>query len=59
MKTAIKTITNTELALVAGGVTMSPDGKSCTEHDDVFGKPTGSEESGGPLVVDITTAFPF
>jgi hypothetical protein len=59
MINTIKTLSAAELVLIAGGVTESPDGKSCTEHDDVFGKPTGSDEWGGPLALDLNTESPF
>jgi hypothetical protein len=49
MTSIITTMFADEIALIAGGVTEGPDGKSCTEHDDVFGKPAGSERSDDPF----------
>lgn len=48
MSTAIKSISETELARIAGGVTEGPDGKSCTEHGDWPGQPTGGDDWGSP-----------
>jgi hypothetical protein len=58
MTSIITTMFADEIALIAGGVTESPDGKSCTEQGDFPGKPTGSEEWGGPLQIDLNTESP-
>ncbi len=52
MPNTIKAMNADEIALIAGGVTEGPDGKSCTEHG--LPKLLGSPELwGGPIKVDL------
>lgn len=46
-------MTALEMEQVSGGVTMSPDGKSCTEPREPEKRPTSGMNQGGPLAVVI------
>lgn len=51
----LKEMTTVETKMVSGGVTMTPDGKGCTEPKSPK-KPDFGMEQGGPLALDMGLA---
>lgn len=55
----MKTLTDTEMMTIAGGVTEGPNGEGCTDLGNLPGHPTvndGSDEPLGPIAAGPASA---